>query len=128
MGQGMGGGENWLGCHLIAYLALHKYFIDEKRPVPSFLVLDQPTQVYFPAPRYNALEGTPEELTDEDRTAVNRVFEFLFDVCEELTPNLQIIVMDHANLPDERFQSALIEQPWRGGRALVPEAWIGANA
>jgi len=128
MGQGMGGGENWLGCHLIAYLALHKYFIDEKRPVPGFLVLDQPTQVYFPAPRYNALEGTPEELTDEDRTAVNRVFEFLFDVCEGLAPNLQIIVMDHANLSDERFQSALIEQPWRRGRALVPEAWIRANA
>jgi Protein of unknown function (DUF3732) len=30
-------------------LALHRYFRQNQRPVPGFLILDQPTQVYFPA-------------------------------------------------------------------------------
>ena len=123
MSQSMGGGENWLGCHLIALLALHKYFIEQKRPVPGFLFLDQPTQVYFPPEKYKSMEGDIAEITDEDREAVSRVFEFLFDVCEQLFPNLQIIVTDHANLNTTRFQDALIEDPWRGGRALIPAHW-----
>jgi hypothetical protein len=33
--QQMGSGENWLACHLFIHFALHKYFIDTKRPVFS---------------------------------------------------------------------------------------------
>ena len=44
----MGSGENWVGYHLIGHLALHKWFALQKRPVPRFLFLDQPSQVYFP--------------------------------------------------------------------------------
>lgn len=124
MGQGMGGGDNWLGCHLITYLGLHKYFIEQGRPVPNFLILDQPTQVYFPRDVYDRMDGTIEDLTDDDRVAVNRIFDFLFDVCEQLAPGLQIIVLDHANLPTERFRKALVEPPWHGGRALIPEEWL----
>lgn len=124
----MGGGENWLGCHLITLLALHKHFIDRERPVPGFLVLDQPTQVYFPTQKvYDALEGAgSQELVEAnaDVIAVERMFDFLFKACEELSPNLQIIVTEHANLDDERFQNALVEEPWTGRRALVPEDWI----
>jgi hypothetical protein len=58
----MGGGENWLGCHLIALLALHKHFIERNRPVPHFLILDQPTQVYFPTEEaYLSLQGTTSD-------------------------------------------------------------------
>lgn len=124
----MGGGENWLGCHLIAMLALHKQFIERNRPVPGFLVLDQPTQVYFPTREaYEALEGAnSKELLEAnaDVVAVERMFNFLFDVCETLYPNLQIIITEHANLDNERFQAALVEEPWTGGRALIPEDWI----
>lgn len=124
----MGGGENWLGCHLITLLALHKHFIERERPVPGFLVLDQPTQVYFPTKTaYDAMEGTSsQELVEAnaDIIAVERMFDFLFKVCEDLSPHLQVIVTEHANLDDERFQNALVEEPWMGGRALVPEAWI----
>jgi hypothetical protein len=124
----MGGGENWLGCHLITLLALHKHFIERDRPVPGFLILDQPTQVYFPTKEaYDAMEGSnSEELIEAnaDVVAVERMFNFLFDVCETLYPNLQIIITEHANLDDERFQIALVEEPWMGGRALIPEDWI----
>lgn len=126
----MGSGENWLGCHLIALLALHRHFVRQRRPVPNFLFLDQPSQVYFPAEDsykvYKALEGEVSNLEEvgADVLAVQRMFTFLFDRVEELAPNFQIIVTEHANLPDERFQQALVEEPWRGGRALIPADWL----
>jgi Protein of unknown function (DUF3732) len=125
----MGGGENWLGCHLITLLALHKHFVERNRPVPHFLILDQPTQIYFPSTEaYINLQGTPSDeiiTANTDMEAVERMFNFLFDVCEELSPNFQIIIMEHANLGNnQRFQNALIEEPWINGRALVPENWI----
>jgi len=123
----IGGGENWLGCHLIALLALHKFFIDQNRPVPGFLILDQPTQVYFPSKEaYKAMEGRPEELKEAnaDVEAVSRMFKLLFDTCEQLSQNFQIIVTEHANLDDERFQNALVEEPWMGDSALIPVNWI----
>lgn len=124
----IGGGENLLGCHLMTHLVLHNYFISEDRPVPNFLILDQPTQVYFPSKEaYRSLEGgTPGELekADADILAVDRMFNLLFETCEKLYPNFQIIVLEHANLDDKRFQNALVEDPWTGGRALIPEEWI----
>ncbi len=44
----MGSAANWIGCHLMAHLALHSWFVKRSRPVPRFLFLDQPSQVYFP--------------------------------------------------------------------------------
>ncbi|MUH00999.1 DUF3732 domain-containing protein [Scytonema sp. UIC 10036] len=125
----MGGGENWLGCHLIALLALHKHFLERNRPIPHFLILDQPTQIYFPSiEAYLNLQGTISDemiIDSADMVAVERMFNFLFDICDELSPNFQIIIMEHANLGNnERFQNALVEEPWTGSRALVPESWI----
>ncbi|MDU2066664.1 MAG: DUF3732 domain-containing protein, partial [Sporomusaceae bacterium] len=124
MNKNMGGGSNWLGCHIIALAALHKYFILEKRPVPNFLILDQPTQVYFPPEKYKKMEGKTEEVSDEDRVAVSRLFNFLFNLCDLLDSNLQIIVTEHANLENERFQAALVGEPWRGNQALIPQSWL----
>ncbi|MCL9634253.1 DUF3732 domain-containing protein [Bacillus zanthoxyli] len=120
----MGSAENWLGCHLISHLALHKYFIEKQRPVPSFLILDQPTQVYFPSERYEEIQRDSKQLSDEDVKAVTRMFKLLFDVCEEMNPYLQIIVLDHANLDNDSFQNALVEEPWRVNLALIPDEWI----
>ncbi|MCY8952708.1 DUF3732 domain-containing protein [Bacillus cereus] len=120
----MGSGENYLGCHIITLLALHKFFIMKKRPVPNFLIIDQPTQVYFPAERYKAMEGNTYELDDADRIAVKRLFDTLMDFCEKFYPNMQIIVTEHANLDDKRFAQALVEEPWRNGKALIPHEWL----
>jgi hypothetical protein len=91
-------------------------------------VLDQPTQVYFPSiQQYRALSGTTQETleADADLDAVGRMFDLLFSVCAELAPHFQIIVLEHANLPAERYQAAVIEDPWSGmgHHALVPEEW-----
>lgn len=132
----IGSAENWLGYHLIAHFALHKYFIENSRPTPHFLFLDQPTQVYFPNISGNFdtfsdtnLEsfestGSIEILNDRERASIRRVFNFIFDVIELLAPNFQVIITDHANLTDdERFQAAIVEN-WREGRKLVPLEWL----
>ena len=123
----MGSGENWLGCHLICLLALHKFFIEKKRPVPHFIVFDQPTQVYFPQlSGYQALDGTVQDLAavGADEAAVRRLFALFFKVVQKLNPYLQIIVTEHANLDTPEFKAALVEEPWTNGRALIPQEWI----
>jgi hypothetical protein len=126
----MGSASNWLGCHLIALLALHKHFVENKRPVPGFLIVDQPSQVYFPSTAsYKQLDGTKEgfsvlEEGDADLSAVRNMFRVIYELVGELSPGLQVIVTEHANLPEEWFQACLAEPPWRDGRALIPEDWL----
>jgi len=117
----MGSGANWLGCHLIAHLALHMWFVRKDRPVPRFLFLDQPSQVYFPA-EHDA-SSTVSDLEDEDRTAVLRVFKLICDVVEELGGGLQVIVTEHADPKEDWFQAAVVER-WRNGAALIPSEWL----
>lgn len=121
----MGSGENWLGYHLIASLALQDYFVTHARPVPRFLFLDQPSQVYYPPELDEELRGSLEGLSSEDRKAVHRIFDFIFDAAADLEPNLQVIVTDHADLDDRRFKGHIVER-WRNKKALVPLEW-GAN-
>jgi Protein of unknown function (DUF3732) len=117
----MGSGENWVGYHLITHFALHKWFVSKGRPVPRFLFIDQPSQVYFPADK--DIDGSIEALANEDREAVVRIYRLALEVIQELRPNFQIIMTDHADINQEWFQSRVIER-WRGKSKLVPDAWI----
>lgn len=49
MDTGIGPAKNWVGYHLASVLSLQQHFVEENRPVPSFLILDQPTQAFFPS-------------------------------------------------------------------------------
>ncbi|MFN4275361.1 MAG: DUF3732 domain-containing protein [Ferrovibrio sp.] len=117
----MGSGENWVGYHILAHLALHKWFRQKGRPVPGFIVFDQPSQAHYP-PEQDA-EGSLDGLSDEDQSAVQRLFKLIADAAKEMTPNLQIIVLDHADLKHEWFSDAVIER-WRRGTKLIPESWL----
>jgi len=116
----MGSGENWMGYHVITHLALHRFFVENHRPVPGVLMFDQPTQVYYPPDP--AEDRSIDDLEDEDREAVRRLFKLIFDVTKQLSPNLQVIITDHADLKEDWFQEAVIER-WRGGSRLVPASW-----
>lgn len=116
----MGSGANWLGCHLIAHLALHEWFVRRERPVPRFLFLDQPSQVYFPAETHAGTDG--ELPQDEDRLAVVRIFELIDNLVKDLAPHMQIIMTEHADLNETWFQDAVTER-WRNGAALIPLDW-----
>jgi hypothetical protein len=120
----MGSAENWVGYHVLAHLALHRWFRQKKRPVPAFIIFDQPSQAHYPAER--DAEGSIDVLADEDQQAVHQLFRLIFDSATQLAPHLQIIVMDHADLRDDWFQDAVVER-WRKGIKLVPESWLGQS-
>jgi hypothetical protein len=116
----IGSAANWIGYHLATHLALHRYLTRQNRPVPRFLLLDQPTQAHYPS-EVSLQSGIPEN--DTDSAAVRRIFRLLYDFAEELTPRFQVIVCDHANLPEPWFQAA-VRHNWRGGRKLIPQDWL----
>ncbi len=116
----MGSGENWVGYHLIAHFALHKWFVGHGRPVPRFLFIDQPSQVYFPEDR-DWKQGA-EDTLGEDRQAVSRMYQLALKLVVKLTPSLQIIMTDHANINEKWFQDCIVER-WREGQKLVPPEW-----
>jgi len=120
-----GGGENHLAYHLAAILALHQFAVTNNRPIPRFLFIDQPTQVYFPSEKvYKEADGSIKKTeSDADLVAVRRLFELLLRFTQEDAPGFQIIVTEHANLRDQWFQDALVEKPWAKPPALVPEDW-----
>jgi hypothetical protein len=118
----IGSGENWLGYHVCLFAALHEWFVEQSRPVPRFLILDQPSQVYFPP------DVTPDdvELEDDDRRSLGRILAVVLDLIEDLAPGLQVLIMDHADLDEEWFQKAVVQR-WRGvgdEDALIPSAWL----
>ena len=120
----IGSAQNWLGYHLTVLLALHKHFCQQSRPVPHFLFLDQPSQVYYPPDQDMRVDDSLDRLSDIDRQALRRVFKLIFDVVESLAPNFQIIVTEHADLKDDdRFRSSIVER-WRQGEALIPKDWF----
>lgn len=118
----MGSGENWIGYHVLTHLALHNWYRSQNRPVPGFLILDQPSQAHYPPDRDLNEDGGLEPLLDTDRRAVHALFELMKDVCEEIGEGFQLIVLDHARLGDDWFEKAIVEE-WRGGNFLVPMEW-----
>jgi len=118
----MGSGENWVGYHLIAHLTLHTWFAHRDRPVPRFLFLDQPSQVYFPPEREVASEMSVNDLSEDDRSAVKRMFQYVFAAVQSASPRFQVIVTEHADIDEGWFQTAVVER-WRNGLKLVPEDW-----
>lgn len=120
-----GGGENHLAYHLSALLALHQFAAQNNRPIPRFMLIDQPTQVYFPSEQvYKDADGSVQRTeNDADLDAVRRLFELLLKFTQEDVPGFQLIVTEHANLREDWFQEALVEQPWTKPPALVPEEW-----
>lgn len=118
--QQMGSGSNWVGVHLIAMFALHKFFINHLRPVPGFLFLDQPSQVYFPSMDENG------ENKNQDWEAVKRIYSFIEKQVSALNGKLQVIIVDHALLNIDAFKNNIIENWWPEDNNLVPKDWIMA--
>lgn len=110
----LGSGSNWVGVHLIAYFALQRFFVNANRPVPRFLFLDQPSQVYFPS-----------ELDEKqiDWNEVNKMYQFIIDRTIELNGKLQVIVVDHADLKEDSFRQFICENWWPIDKNLVPSDW-----
>lgn len=127
----IGSGANWLGYHVATLLALHELFISQNIPyVPSLLVIDQPSQTQFP-------DDDEIDSEEEEKLAVNKVFQALSTGINRMNGNLQVIVSEHAgqSVVDGLENVHLVER-WRRGRKLIPWHWskeidarmIGKNA
>jgi len=117
----MGSGANWVSYHLLIHFALHQYFIQANRPVPRFLMIDQPTQVYFPPEKDINNDGLIQESSDE--IAVKKIFDFIIETTEKLDSKFQVIITDHAYLRTEKFTQC-VREVWRNETKLIPSDWI----
>jgi hypothetical protein len=128
----IGSGGNWMGYHIATYLALHEFFLQKPgNPVASFLMIDQPSQAFFP----DRWPGDPDPETGEipipagkrsnDIDRVTRIFKALAEANRRTGRKLQIIVVDHA---DEITWYGIREvqkaERWRDEDALIPASWI----
>jgi hypothetical protein len=125
----IGSGSNWLSYHIAVMLGLQQFFLNlEHSPVPGFLVIDQPSQVYFPkkvATREGEETEEPQFTSDEDIEAVQKAFRVLGSVVGRAAGKLQVIVLDHAPKTVWGQLPNVVEvEEWRDGRKLVPTEWL----
>jgi DNA repair exonuclease SbcCD ATPase subunit len=117
----MGSGANWLACHLSLFIALlHLNCREKKSTIPSFLFIDQPSQVYFPT-KYREAEDGSEEKIDENVMQVRNIFRVVIEALTGIEDECgflpQIVVMEHA---DENEFDKYVKARWKkDGRKLV---------
>ncbi|MCI1037710.1 DUF3732 domain-containing protein [Pseudomonas putida] len=130
----VGSGANWMGYHLAAFLALHEYLaqpLNQHLPPFGFIVVDQPSQVYFPSNHSgsNDLDGNFSDISKKrpaDVIATQRIFQTLSDGLKRSKFNVQIIVLEHAG--EEIWKSVEHTHSvasWnKKGDGLIPESWL----
>ncbi|HMO52648.1 MAG TPA: DUF3732 domain-containing protein [Kiritimatiellia bacterium] len=130
----LGSGSNWLAYHLAITLAFQRYFTEDlpHSPIPSFLIYDQPSQVYFGGQIVrDAEEGYDPELSDEDTKAVRKMFETLHRYLEASKKSPQILVFDHVR-PHvwDGIPAVHLVAEWRGdpSKKLIPPEWYSSGA
>jgi hypothetical protein len=126
----IGSGSNWMGYHIATILALHEFFTSLKKNnfVPTFIVLDQPSQAYFP-------EGLTKKQTkpeSDDIERVHSIFQSLKVFLDSTEKKNQIIVLEHAG---PEFWSDIEDTVQIGKRwtqndntALIPKEWMIENS
>ncbi|WP_346238684.1 DUF3732 domain-containing protein [Niabella insulamsoli] len=140
----LGSGSNHMCFHLATFLGLHQYFLKlvgagKRNYVPSFLVLDQPSQVYFP----ELTKDLPDVSTEKDPQKKEKISEdiantkLIFKACSEFMKatefQTQIIILEHASSSTwEGIEHINLVEEWRGEfedpqsnfKALLPRSWF----
>lgn len=126
----IGSGANWMGYHIATLLALHEHFADlEWSPVPQFLVIDQPSQVYFPD---KLQKQSKMDYKPEDVLKVEKIFTALSShISLKIDNPTQIIIIEHADeITWETHKNKIhLVHRWReddnsGDNALIPKEWF----
>ena len=125
----VGSGQNWVGYHISCLLALHEHFLGlSNSHIPRFLVIDQPSQVYFPE-AWPALDDAPGGKS-ADIEGVHRIFSALSKFLESLPDSFQIIVSEHAGaITWQGLGNIHVVANWREGHDdfLIPKAWLNGQ-
>lgn len=135
----IGSGSNYMCYHLATMLGIHEFFYNlkesgKKNYVPTFLVLDQPSQVYFPERIVEKSDLNEKE--SEDKANTKKIFEVCKTFMERTNHEVQVIILEHADT--DMWQGLekdihLVEN-WRGKEengeftedynALIQQDWI----
>lgn len=140
----IGSGSNYMCYHLATMLGLHEYFYNLKENskinyVPSFLVLDQPSQVYYPDILEEKFIKKQELKTKESEDLENtkKIFEVCAKFMERTNNEIQIIILEHA--PTSTWKGIDLKyinvvEEWRGKEedgyysddynALLQKEWL----
>jgi hypothetical protein len=126
----VGSGQNWVGYHLAGLLALHEHFNSlPQNPVPRFLMIDQPSQVYFPE-AWPAMDQTPSGNKPSERSpdieGVRRIFAALSEFITVLKGQFQVIVTEHAgSITWQGIENVHLVANWREGHDdfLISAEW-----
>ncbi|MDJ1473718.1 DUF3732 domain-containing protein [Xanthocytophaga flava] len=119
----LGSGSNHLSYHIAVTLGLHQFFLElESSPIPSFIVYDQPSQVYFP--QHIQGQEQKQELNDADLAAVRKIFLTLAEVIRKAEGKMQIIVLEHAGKDVWGDISEInLVADWHNEDRLIPKEW-----
>ena len=120
----MGSGSNWLAIHLSTFLGfLYLHSITSTSKIPSILILDQPSQVYFPKVYKQLDEEVENEQTkvDDNIIQVKNIFKVISDEIANIDVECgykpQVIVLEHA---DEDEFAQFIKYRWsKDGNKLI---------
>lgn len=141
----LGSGANHMCYHLATVFGLHEYFLKLENSgktnyVPSFLVLDQPSQVYFPEKfpdqeEIDAQKNAQRVKTSQDIENTTAIFSTCAQFLKRTEFKTQVIILEHA--PESTWQGIdninLVEE-WRGDvddseseyNALIQLDWLNA--
>ena len=96
----VGSASNWVSFHIALMCSMQEYFLEQVTScVPSFVIFDQPSQVYFPKLKrgQNIDENDPQYADDEDVEAVKNIFSTISKSVLDKKGAWQSIILDHAD-------------------------------
>lgn len=120
----MGSGSNWLAIHLSTFLGfLYLHSVTQSSKIPSILILDQPSQVYFPKV-YRQLDEefeNEQKIIDDNIIQVKNIFKVISQEIEDTEKECgykpQVIVLEHAD--EDEFEQ-FIKYRWKkDGKKLI---------
>lgn len=126
----VGSGANWMGYHLSTIFALHEHFLSLKNNfVPSFVLIDQPSQVYFPkdVPKVTAEVKNFKEFASksDDLTQTRKIFKAAAVSIQRTESKLQVIIVEHApEITWEGIPEIHLVEEWKGDNGLIPSSWF----
>lgn len=123
----VGSASNWVSFHIALMCSLQEYFLDKKTScVPSFVIFDQPSQVYFPKIKRILKESDLDmkDYENEDVDAVKSMFETIAKSILAKKGAWQSIILDHADDDVYGVVEGVHEvDVWRDGKKLIPVEW-----
>lgn len=121
----VGSASNWVSFHLALMCSLQEYLIDQPASsVPSFVIFDQPSQVYFPKINKGNDTDNKNKYANEDMEAVKKIFKTISSSILSKKGAWQGIILDHADCDIYGDIDGVHEvEEWRNGVKLIPEVW-----